>query len=81
MERYYGVGRVEVLPFDRAMMEMPWDRFITDVVVGRFHAVHIVVGHDHRFGYRGQGRRSGCPPCAGSWAWGATWCPRWSWTG
>ena len=55
MERYYGVGRVEVLPFDRAMMEMPWDRFITDVVVGRFHAVHIVVGHDHRFGYRGQG--------------------------
>lgn len=55
MERWCGIRRVEVLPFDRAMMEMPWDEFITGVVVGRFHAVHIVVGHDHRFGHRGQG--------------------------
>ena len=55
MREYYGIREVEVLPFDRAMMEMPWDRFVKEVVVGRFDAVHVVVGHDHRFGYRGQG--------------------------
>ncbi len=55
MGEYYGVGEVEVLPFDRAMMEMPWDRFVTEVVVGRFRAVHVVVGHNHRFGHRGEG--------------------------
>ena len=55
MRDCYGIQEVVALPFDRAMMEMPWDQFITDVVVGRFHAVHVVVGHDHRFGYKGEG--------------------------
>ncbi len=55
MEEYYGVREVEVLPFDRSMMEMPWDRFVTEVVAGSFRAVHVVVGHNHRFGYRGEG--------------------------
>lgn len=55
MKTYYGIREVDVLPFDREMMEMPWDRFVTEVVAGRFRAAHVVVGHDHRFGYRGQG--------------------------
>lgn len=55
MGEYYGIQEVDVLPFDREMMEMPWDRFLTEVVVGKFHAVHVVVGHDHRFGRRGEG--------------------------
>ncbi|HJH62418.1 MAG TPA: riboflavin biosynthesis protein RibF [Firmicutes bacterium] len=55
MRTQYGIRRVELLPFDRDMMEMPWDRFVTDVVAGRFGAVHVVVGGNHRFGYRGEG--------------------------
>lgn len=55
METLYGIREVEVLPFDRAMMEMPWERFITDVLRDRFHAVHVVAGHDYHFGYKGQG--------------------------
>ncbi len=55
MKTCYGIQEVTALPFDRTMMEMPWDQFIIQVVVGRFHAVHVVVGHDHRFGYRGEG--------------------------
>lgn len=55
MGEYYGVREVDVLPFDRAMMEMPWGQFVREIVVGRFRAVHVVVGHDHHFGYRGQG--------------------------
>lgn len=55
METLYGIREVEVLPFDRAMMELPWERFVTDVLRDRFHAVHVVAGHDYRFGYRGEG--------------------------
>ena len=55
MESVYGIRDVIVLPFDRAMMEMPWDKFVTDILVQRFGAVHVVAGHDYRFGYKGQG--------------------------
>ena len=55
METLYGIREVEVLPFDRAMMELPWERFVTDVLRDRFHAVHVVAGHDYSFGYRGEG--------------------------
>lgn len=55
MKTEYGIEEVEVLPFDRAMMEMPWDVFVKDVLVGEFSAVHLVAGHDYRFGHKGQG--------------------------
>lgn len=55
MKELYGICEVEVLHFDRAMMEMPWERFVTDVLVERFHAVHVVAGHDYHFGYKGEG--------------------------
>lgn len=55
MESLYGIREVEVLPFDRALMELPWDRFISEILVGRFHAVHVVAGHDYHFGHLGQG--------------------------
>jgi riboflavin kinase/FMN adenylyltransferase len=51
----YGIQDVILLPFDRAMMEMPWDVFVKEVLVGRFRAVHVVAGHDYRFGYKGEG--------------------------
>lgn len=55
MEREYGIEEVIVLPFDRTMMELPWDRFVTEILVERFHAVHLVAGHDYHFGYKGEG--------------------------
>lgn len=55
MRTQYGIEEVAVLPFDRVMMEMPWDRFVSEVLVGRFRAIHVVAGHDYRFGYRGMG--------------------------
>lgn len=51
----YGVETLHVLPFDRAMMTLPWEDFVTQVLVERFHACHVVAGEDYRFGYRGQG--------------------------
>lgn len=55
MRRLYGVERVIVAPFDRAMMTMPWESFLGDLLVARHHAVHLVAGHDFRFGHRNEG--------------------------
>ena len=55
MGRLYGIDRVIMAPFDQAMMTMNWETFITDLLVGRYHAVHLVAGHDYRFGYRNEG--------------------------
>lgn len=55
VSRLYGIDEVLMVPFDQEMMTTPWDKFITDILVGRYHAVHLVAGHDHHFGYRNQG--------------------------
>jgi riboflavin kinase/FMN adenylyltransferase len=55
MKTEYGIELVEVLPFDRTMMEMPWDVFVRDILVDRFSAIHLVAGHDYRFGHKGAG--------------------------
>lgn len=55
VRRLYGVDQVLMVPFDQEMMTTPWDRFVTDILVGRYHAVHLVAGHDHHFGHRNQG--------------------------
>ena len=55
MKTGYGIQDVILLPFDRSMMEMPWDVFVKNILVGRFCAVHVVAGHDYRFGYKGEG--------------------------
>ena len=51
----YGIGRVIVAQFDRAMMTMGWRDFLEDLLVGKHHAVHLVAGHDYRFGHRNEG--------------------------
>ena len=53
--RMYGIREVIMVPFDHEMMTTPWDRFITDIMVSRYHAVHLVAGHDHHFGHKNQG--------------------------
>lgn len=55
VSRLYGIDEVLMVPFDTEMRTTPWDRFITEILIGRYHAVHLVAGHDHHFGYRNQG--------------------------
>ena len=55
VRRLYGIQEVIMVPFDREMMITPWDKFVTDFLVGRYHAVHLVAGHDHHFGHKNQG--------------------------
>ena len=55
VRRLYGIQEVIMVPFDREMMATPWDKFVTDILVGRYDAVHLVAGHDHHFGHKNQG--------------------------
>lgn len=55
MRRLYGIQEVIVARFDHEMMHMPWQDFVTELLVKRHGAVHLVAGHDFRFGYRGEG--------------------------
>lgn len=55
MRREYGIQDVMVIPFDEQMRHMPWDIFLTQVLMRDFHASHLVAGHDFHFGYQGEG--------------------------
>ena len=45
---------VLIVPFDRAMMTMPWEDFVT-LLQEEYHAGWLVAGHDFRFGHKNQG--------------------------
>lgn len=55
VKRLYGIDEMLMVPFDDEMRTTPWDRFVTDILVGRYGAVHLVAGHDHHFGHKNQG--------------------------
>ncbi len=55
MRRLYGVEEVLFARFDRALMRMDWRDFVTGYLARERGAVHLVAGHDFRFGYRGEG--------------------------
>lgn len=51
----YGIERTIVEPFDRQMMTMSAREFLDKLLIGRYHAAHLVAGHDYRFGYKNEG--------------------------
>lgn len=65
----YHMDTVITLPFDKAMMECPWQDFFARLL-NEFGAAGLVCGQDFRFGHRGEGngeklleacRRAGIP--------------------
>ena len=55
LRRLYGIQDVIMVPFDDEMRTTAWDDFVTEVLVKRYHAVHLVAGHDHHFGHKNAG--------------------------
>lgn len=51
----YGMDEVLTLHFDRRTMHTPWQDFVRGYLVETLGAVHVVCGHDFRFGDRGEG--------------------------
>lgn len=54
----FSIREVIAAPFDREMMTMPWEAFVTDHLIRGLDCVGVVVGHDYRFGYKGEGTPS-----------------------
>ena len=54
IRRCYGIDNVVFLHFNKHTMRMPWRDFI-DEILERLNLAWIVVGHDFRFGYKGEG--------------------------
>ena len=54
MEQLYGIREVVVAPF-QTMQRMDWEDFIAEYLVKKLGVVHVVAGHDFRFGYQGRG--------------------------
>jgi len=54
MRSQYQMDTVVELPFDEALMKMPWQEFL-EMLLDGYHASGLVCGYDFRFGYRGEG--------------------------
>ena len=54
MEELYGIREVIVAPFD-VMRQMDWKDFVAQYLQEELGVVHLVAGHDFRFGYKGEG--------------------------
>ena len=54
IHRVFGIDDVIFLHFDRATAGMQWDKFL-DHLAFEFGALHLVAGHDFRFGNGGKG--------------------------
>ena len=54
IDRLYGIKSVILVHFNWTMMHTPWDQF-ADYLRDELGTVHIVVGHDFRFGFKGEG--------------------------
>ncbi len=52
--QHYGITEIVSLPFDRALMELPWKEFIR-LLVEKYNAAGFVCGEDFRFGAKGLG--------------------------
>jgi riboflavin kinase/FMN adenylyltransferase len=48
--RKQGIDNVIVLPFDKQLANITYDRFVSDYIVGGIGARHVVVGFNHHFG-------------------------------
>lgn len=54
IRRYFGIDSVIFIHFGQTVMRMPWREFL-DALSSELNACHLVVGHDFRFGWKGEG--------------------------
>ena len=54
LKEMFFMDTVISLPFDKPLMEMPWQEFFRQLL-NKYQAGGLVCGHDFRFGNRGQG--------------------------
>ncbi len=53
IRRLFGIENVIFIHFDRRVMQMPWQEFV-QTLIQEMDAAWVVVGHDFRFGWKGE---------------------------
>ena len=54
IRRLFGIENVIFIHFNREVMQMPWQKFV-QTLIHEMDAAWVVVGHDFRFGWKGEG--------------------------
>lgn len=54
IRRLFGIDSVIFIHFDKTVMQMPWQEFVETLIL-EMDAAWLVVGHDFRFGWKGEG--------------------------
>ncbi len=54
IRRCFGIDNIVFLHFNKRLMNMPWDEFLTQLT-DELAVCHFVVGHDFTFGRKGEG--------------------------
>lgn len=54
IRRIFGIESVIFIHFNEAVMRMPWQEFVQTLIT-EMDAAWVVVGHDFRFGWKGEG--------------------------
>jgi len=50
-----GIDNLIIIRFDREFSNIRACDFVTDILIGKIGVKHLIVGHDHRFGRKGEG--------------------------
>lgn len=61
-----GIGHLIIIEFNREFSMMRACDFVSKVLVAKIGTRHLIVGHDHHFGYRGEGNFDTIKGCAES---------------
>ena len=51
----FHIREVIIEHFDRDFMRIPWQSFVDNILIAKYHAAYVVCGHDYRFGNGGEG--------------------------
>jgi riboflavin kinase / FMN adenylyltransferase len=61
-----GIDHLVIIEFNREFSRMKACDFVRDVLVSKIHTKHLILGHDHHFGFRGEGNFETIKDCAKS---------------
>lgn len=59
-----GIDHLIFIDFNLEFSKMEACSFIEDILVGKIGTKHLIIGHDHHFGYRGEGNFQTIQDCA-----------------
>jgi riboflavin kinase/FMN adenylyltransferase len=61
-----GIDHLVIIEFTREFSRMTANDFVKKVLVSKVRTKHLIIGHDHHFGYRGEGNFETIKSCAES---------------